>query len=108
MKQVTQAMVLLCVLCVLPALTGVASSGSSSRTVPTLQAQDATGGQEDLAPARRYYLKGVELMNNSRFLDAVEQFQLCIDEDGESIDCHRRLALANDSSGYVAEDGSIY
>ena len=76
MKQLTQAMVLLSALCVLPALTGVASSEPASRTVPVLQAQDATGGQEDLTPARRYYLKGVELMNNSRFLDAVEQFQL--------------------------------
>ena len=68
MKQLTQAMVLLSVLCVLPALTGVASSEPASKTVPVLQAQDVTGGQEDLTPARRYYLKGVELMNNSRFL----------------------------------------
>ena len=54
--------------------------------------QAAAQSQEDLPEAQRYYLRGTELMNNRKLLDAVEQFQLAIDADGEYVDAYRRLA----------------
>ena len=61
---------------------------------PTLLAQGQGDVGEDLSKAQRYYLRGVELMNNLKYLDAVEAFQLAIDEDAKYVDAYRRLALA--------------
>ncbi len=58
-------------------------------------AQDSTGdATAGMSKAQKYYLHGVELMNNLKYLDAVEQFQLAIDENPKYVDAFRRLALA--------------
>jgi len=59
---------------------------------PHLQAPAETGSTS--SKAEEYYRRGVEFMNNSRYLDAVEQFQLALDEDPSFLDAHRRIAYA--------------
>lgn len=72
---------------------------------PTLQAQDQTGGsQAEPSKAQRYYQRGVEYMNNSRFLDAVEQFQLALDESTGYVDAYRRLAYAYTQMGATEDE----
>jgi tetratricopeptide (TPR) repeat protein len=67
-------------------------------------AQAAPVGQEELTPAKRYYLAGVELLSSSRYLDAVEQFQLALDKDPEYIDAYRRLAYVYTQMGRTEAD----
>jgi tetratricopeptide (TPR) repeat protein len=95
MNRPAQALVLLSVVCALV----VPSSGraASPAATPVLLAQDASqagGDQGEMSKAKGYYRHGVELMNNLKYLDAVEQFQLAIDEDPKYVDAFRRLALA--------------
>jgi len=71
--------------------TAVASLLLSAILVPFGLAQESA---EELSPAQRYYLRGTELMNNRKLLDAVEQFQLAIDENPDYADAYRRLAYA--------------
>ncbi len=73
-------------------LPGLALAASPT-TRPMLQAEDQAGGEE-LTKAKRYFLRGVELANNLMYLDAVEQFQLAIDENPDYVDAYKRLALA--------------
>jgi tetratricopeptide (TPR) repeat protein len=85
------------------------SLAKASTPTPTevLLAQDqgqAAGGQGEMTKAKRYYLHGVELMNNLKYLDAVEQFQLAIDEDPKYVDAYRRLALAYTEMAKSDED----
>ncbi len=94
MNRPTRAFVLLGAVLALVAPT-VAAQASSPAISPVLLAQDQTGGgQEEISKAKRYYLRGVELMNNLKYLDAVEQFQLAIDEDPNYVDAYKRLALS--------------
>ena len=90
MKRTAWALAILALVCV-GALPVQAATGA---VTPVLQAQDQGGVGEDLTKAQRYYLRGVELMNNLKHLDAVEAFQLAIDEDAKYVDAYRRLALA--------------
>jgi len=65
----------------------------ASSVHPFNQIEDQAGGEE-LTKAKRYFLRGVELSNNLMYLDAVEQFQLAIDENPDYVDAYRRLALS--------------
>jgi tetratricopeptide (TPR) repeat protein len=64
----------------------------------------AQGDAEDLSPAQRYFLRGTELMNNRKLLDAAEQFQLAIDEDPDYVDAYRRLAFVYTEMAKSEED----
>jgi tetratricopeptide (TPR) repeat protein len=66
---------------------------ASPSTQPSFQAPDQSGGEE-LTKAKRFFLRGVELANSLKYLDAVEQFQLAIDENPDYVDAYRRLAIA--------------
>ncbi len=95
MNRSAQALVLLSVVCALV----VPSPGraASPAATPVLLAQDASqgdAGKGEVSKAQGYYRHGVELMNNLKYLDAVEQFQLAIDENPKYVDAFRRLALA--------------
>lgn len=84
----------------LPLAVAAPADAGPLHAAPTLQAQDQTGGtQAEPTKAQRYYQRGVEYMNNSRFLDAVEQFQLALDENADYIDAYRRLAYAYTQMG---------
>ncbi len=50
-------------------------------------------GEESLSEAQRYHLRGTELRNNRKLLDAAEQFQLAIDADPDYVDAYRSLAF---------------
>ena len=102
MKQTTR--VLLSAACALVALSATVAAETVVRTVPVLQAQEAVGGGQKPTVAQEHYRRGVEFMGTSRFLDAVEQFQLCIDEEGENVDCHRQLAFAYTQMGQTEAD----
>jgi len=73
---------------------GRASTPPSSTVLLAQDQGQAAGGQGEMTKAKKYYLHGVELMNNLKYLDAVEQFQLAIDEDAKYVDAYRKLALA--------------
>jgi tetratricopeptide (TPR) repeat protein len=103
MKQTTRVL-LLSATCAVVALSVAAAAETVVKTVPVLQAQEAVGGGQKPTKAQEHYRKGVEFMGTSRFLDAVEQFQLCIDEEGENVDCHRQLAFAYTQMGQTEAD----
>jgi tetratricopeptide (TPR) repeat protein len=67
-------------------------AGSVAAAGPRWQAPGESGSAS--TKAQEYYRRGVEFMNNSRYLDAVEQFQLALDEDPSFVDAHRRIAYA--------------
>jgi tetratricopeptide (TPR) repeat protein len=81
---------------------------------PLRQAEGETGAAagsaapnaetEVSAQAQEYYRQGVELMNSSRFLDAVERFQLALDEEPDYLDAHRRLAFVYTQMGATEAD----
>ena len=54
--------------------------------------------------AEEYYRKGVEFMNNSRYLDAVEQFQLAVDENPDLLDAHKKMAYVYTQMAKTEED----
>jgi tetratricopeptide (TPR) repeat protein len=54
--------------------------------------------------AEEYYRKGVESMNNSRYLDAVEQFQLAVDENPDFVDAHKKMAYVYTQMAKTEED----
>ena len=89
----------------LPLAVAAPADAGSPHATPVLQAQDQTGGtQAEPTKAQRYYQRGVEYMNNSRFLDAVEQFQLALDENSDYIDAYRRLAYAYAQMGQTESE----
>ena len=92
MRMRTLAVVGVLVALVAPAT--AVTAGTFSVAPGFYQAQTEGGGTQELSKSKRYYLHGVELMNNLKYLDAVEQFQLAIDEDPNYVDAYRRLALA--------------
>jgi tetratricopeptide (TPR) repeat protein len=65
----------------------------------TALAQVTTVGQEAQNSAKRYYQKGMELLNGTHYLDAVEQFQLALDKDPDYLDAYRGLAFAYTQMG---------
>jgi tetratricopeptide (TPR) repeat protein len=103
-KQTIKALCLLSVVIALVFLSVSAIAGSAARIVPTLQAQETGGGSQEPTKAQNYYRRGVEMMNNSRYLDAVEQFQLALDEDVDYVDAYRRLAFAYTQMGATEAD----
>jgi len=70
-------------------IAGIGVFGLLAVLAPFAAAQEAV---EDMTPAQRYFLRGTDLMSNRKLLDAVEQFQLAIDEDPDFTDAYRRLA----------------
>jgi tetratricopeptide (TPR) repeat protein len=93
MNRPAWALAVLGVVCVL-AVPALAVHAAPLSVSPTLLTQNEGGVVEDLTKAQRYYLRGVELMGNLKYLDAVEAFQLAIDEDAKYVDAYRRMALA--------------
>ena len=76
----------------------------SGPTGPALQAEGEAGG--GLTKAQDLYRQGTDRMNSSRYLDAVEMFQLALDEDPEYLEAHRRLAFVYTQMG--ATDAEYY
>jgi tetratricopeptide (TPR) repeat protein len=68
------------------------------------QAPDTTAGQGEMSQAKKLYMKGVEFMNSSRYLDAVEQFQLALDEDPNYDDARKTLAFVYTQMGNSEPD----
>lgn len=93
MNRPAWALAVLGVVCVVTVSASAVHTAPASAS-PVLLAQDQGAVTEDLTKAQRYYLRGVELMNNLKYLDAVEAFQLALDEDAKYVDAYRRLALA--------------
>jgi tetratricopeptide (TPR) repeat protein len=54
--------------------------------------------------AEEYYRRGVESMNNSRYLDAVEQFQLAVNEAPNYVDAHKKMAYVYTQMAKTEED----
>ena len=65
---------------------------SASAATPKYQAEE--GARVAPSTAQKYFTSGQELMINHRYLDAVEQFRLAIDEDSEFVDAYKNLAAA--------------
>lgn len=86
--------------------TAILIAGITAAPVTRVMAQegDTPAVQEDLTKAQEYYRQGVELMNSSRYLDAVERFQLALDEDPEYLDAQRRLAYVYTQMGQTEPD----
>lgn len=79
---------------------------STALFVPVSWAQaEGAGAPSEPTKAQRYYISGTELMNNYRYLDAVEQFNLAIDEDSDYVDAYKSLAYVYTK---MAESEPVY
>jgi tetratricopeptide (TPR) repeat protein len=101
---------------VIVALAGSLTLAPAFASPPLRQAEGDAGAGADTpaaekqskqnvsAKAQEYYRQGVELMNSSRFLDAVERFQLALDEEPDYVEAHQRLAFVYTKMGQTEPD----